>query len=113
MNINQAAEAVASKMPKHAGNSEFDPTIILVIIQVITTVIENCKNVQKKPEEIVNIGKNPGPLQKLYVKLLVKNLLDTRQNFKEYGDDIITGVFEAAKNAKVEEVKALVKDVVG
>jgi len=114
MNLESAAETVYNKMPRRVeGNTEFDPTIILVIIQTIMTLIENCKPIQKNPEQLISMAKNPGPLQRLYVKLVVKNLLDTRQNFKEYGDDIMTGLFEAGKSAKADDVKALVKSVVG
>lgn len=99
---------------KQKVNAEvgFDPAIILVIVQVLTTLLKDCplfKN--KKASQIKETAKKVGPWERFALKVHVRNAIDDNRVFKLYGPQIISAIAEAGPEATEFEIQSALDDV--
>jgi len=109
MAIKDFAQKVAAELPNE--NYQFDPTIIVLIMeaimQVIQTLMDNCN---QTPEELIKTAKNPGFLQKTVLRLRTRRAMGAR-TFRECGDDVVNGMVKVTAQADPTEIQAIYDEV--
>ena len=97
MTIKDFAQNVAENIESPAY--KFDPTIILVIIEIITAMIEKCN---EDPERIHKMANGPNLLQRILLKWHTRKVCGHKL-YREVGTDICNGIIKTADRATFEE----------
>lgn len=101
----ELAERVAATLPQK--NYQFDPTVIIMIMeaimQMIQTLMDNCN---KTPQETIDTAKDLSFLQKVVLRLRVRKTFGNKA-FREFGEDVVNGLPKVFAAATVEEVQAV------
>lgn len=91
----------------------FDPTIILTIMQVIMTLIQDCDLFNRKPEDVQNRLKKLGPFERWALRSQVRAAIDDNRMFKLYGAQIVNSLIEVGPSLTAEDIKTTIEEVVG
>lgn len=107
----EAAKSIISYMEFDKDDPiQFDPTLLLVIAQIIIFILQNCK---KKPESIRQDCENRGILARWVVKSAIKKVVNDKEFARLYGDRIQEAIFKAgALPNHVDEIGDLMKEAV-
>lgn len=83
----------------------FDPMTILTIISVIAEVVKLYRDCKRSPQETAQAMHNPGWLQRLRLRRIV------RQNVKNDQDLVETALLRQGKDVTSEEVSLMYKEL--
>lgn len=115
MNIQTAAERVSEKLVAKEGVDRvvaFDPAMILLIVQAIKLLIENC-NLFKNPSKLKEAANKPSVLQKFFVKQYVKKAIDDDDVERAYLKQVVNAIVAASADSTVEELADLARPIIG
>jgi hypothetical protein len=114
MNLDMAANKVAEKLVEENVDRvvSFDPAMIMLIIQAIKLLIENC-NLFKNPAKLKEAAKKPSILQKFFVKQYVKKAMDDDDMDRAYSKQVVSALCKAGADATVDELADLVRPIIG
>lgn len=97
-------------------DKEIDPMLLALLasiaIQVVKFLIEHppCDWL-KKPETGFGIAQNPGLLQKWLLKHAIKEIMDDREIYKEYGNPMFKAFLDRGKKLTKESFQQVVQAI--
>ena len=90
----------------------FDPATIMIIIEIVMQIIEalneNCA--EDNPDAAADIVRHPSKLGVRILKRKVHRALG-RQDYKAYGEDMVSALLETGRNITVEEMREAYLDL--
>lgn len=108
------ANAVAQKLAGKVGNeAAFDPSTILVIIQIIQQVMAALKDCKKPASAVAKTAESPGPFQRFKLRRIVREQLDDDGFYRSHGEDIAEAVLHAGVTLTESEAKHLMAEAGG
>lgn len=103
--LQQFSRKVAKNLPE--AQAQFDPTIILLIMELIAeflpVIMELCN---KEPEDVVSMAAEPTFLQRRILRMRVRRNMG-RKAFRDGGDEIVNSLLVTTSNAKPEEISEI------
>ncbi len=100
--LQQFSRKVAQNLPE--AQAKFDPTIILLIMELIAgflpTIMELCN---KEPEDVISMAAKPTGLQQRILRMRVRRNMG-RRAFRDGGDEIVNSLLVTTSDAKPEEI---------
>lgn len=110
--LQEVSKAAALKYADASGDREaaFDPSIIFVIMDIITELMAAFQNCKKTPSQAVNTMQNPRRIDLLAAKLATRRQIGRRE-FRRNGDAILEAVFSQGKDTTVEQVEAIYAEI--
>lgn len=109
MSVNTITDKVVKNLRKDPSVA-FDPTIIIVISEIIMQVIEYIQECQDTPEEGLEVVKDPSWLQKRLLTIMIRRNLGWKAN-RIYGNDIYDALIDGGKEVTVEELQEAYLDM--
>ena len=111
MSLRTIAQKVASNLPQE--QYRFDPTIIILIMEAIMTMIQTLmENCNPTPEEAVAMAQDPGPLQKVVLRLRVRRILGMRA-YRNFGNEIVESMIKVTAESTSAEIQEIYDEVDG
>ena len=101
------------KKQKLERRVSFDPTIILTIVQVITTLIQSCDLFKGPPSDIQQKVKKVELFERWSLRLQVKSAIDDNRIFKLYGAQIVEALVQTAGEVSIEDITQAIDEVRG
>jgi len=110
--LDKVAHKVLGNMSnKYRQDFAFDPTIFMILVDVINSFIESCgKN--NPPEDLQRMAKKPNWFHRWAVKRMVKREFDNRKAFRAHGKKVINALLKTGKETTVEEIQELMDEIV-
>jgi len=100
-------ERVVGNIDSKHNSARFDPTIILLIMELLSTIIpqiiEWC---DKTPEDIPQMAKSPTWLQRRVLVTKTRRVLG-RRAYREYGPDVVNALLKTGAQATSKEIEEL------
>ncbi len=110
--LEEVAKNTAIKFADMSGDREaaFDPSIILVIMEIIMQLMGNFQNCGKSPGEAVKMMKNPRRIDLLAARLAIRRQVGGKE-FRKNGEALLDAVFAQGKETTVEQVQAIYNEI--
>lgn len=110
-NATKAARNVAMNMVNLGASQQaaFDPTTILVIIDIIKEVFAMCDNF-RNPTELKSAADNPSWLTRWFLRRRVINNVG-RRGWREYGREMVDAMLKTGSDASLAEFQALYQEM--
>jgi hypothetical protein len=100
----------AQKVTENIESPEyrFDPTIILIIIEVIASLMENCN--EDDPEKIFGMAEKPRLIHRVLLRRHTRKVCGSKL-YREVGPDICKGFIKTTKDSTLEEFSQAFSEV--
>lgn len=122
--VEGAAQLVAANLMKE-GTPEvkaFDPAMIMLIIQILQLIVENCPLFKRGAQAVKDSAVRPSLLQRWAVQRQVKAAVfsqdgdsgatkEERAIWREHGDALVEAVLKAGVDATPEMIQRLIDEV--
>ena len=94
--IQAVQDATVSNFATQKAGAQFDPTIILVIAEMVLSLLEALKSC-RDPQGATEIANDPTWLQRRYVSLRVRREIG-RNAFRSDGEEIVEAILKTGKD---------------
>jgi hypothetical protein len=110
--VESKAKAVATKLGGKLGHeAAFDPSMILVIIQIIQQVLAAIQACKKPPSAVTKMAESPAPFQRFKLRRIVRDQIDDPDFYAAHGDDITDAVLHVGSTVTADEASHLFAEV--
>lgn len=107
--LEQVQDSAVNKFANKKAGAQFDPTIILVIAEMVMTFIEVLQDC-RDPQEATEIVNDPTWLQKRYVAMRVRRAVG-RNVYRDQGADIVDALLETGQDIDEELMTAVYQEL--
>lgn len=107
--IESLQDIAAAEFAKKKAGAQFDPTIILVIAEMVMVFIEVLGDCQEA-NDAAEIANDPTRLQKRWVALKARRLLG-RSEYRQSGADVVDAVLETGKQVTADDMEAAFAEI--
>ena len=108
MNVRNVATKVAGNLD---GNAAFDPSIIFLIMEIITELIATLQdNCDQDPEDVPAIAARPRRIQKWVLKRTVRRTLG-RRAYRRHGSKVVSNLLKTGRKLTTSQVQDLFDEV--
>jgi len=92
----------------------FDPSVILVIIEIIMQLLDKCDFFTKHPERVNSVAQNPNFFQLWSLTKQVKSAYGDWRAYKKFGGrEVVSGLLKVGSVVSVSKVENVVGELQG
>lgn len=111
MSLKKVTDMAATNFAEQHGNAAFDPTIIVVIADVVASLVEMFMGYcELDPQSALKQMKDPSWLARIRLRWQLRRELGWR-GFRKYGRDIEKALLRTGKQLDVQDVEDLYEEL--
>lgn len=110
MKLDEMANRVANNIPRKNGEAALDPSMIPVIIDIVSGLIGMFKECNKTPGEAVKISKSPSRWERIALNSAIRRQVGFFK-FRREGDELVDAVMKTGKTMSEPDMKELYDEV--
>jgi hypothetical protein len=110
--LNEMAHGVAVHYGEISGDTQaaFDPSMILVIIELASTIFELFESCEKDESEALRSINEPSRWEKLVLRMRVRRALGRRE-FRRHGHQMVQALLKQGKDMTAKDVQGIYAEI--